>query len=511
MTSIADRMGLTDSVARHYMSYIDLNDADIERVTALRPEIERHADEIVSDFYAHIDRQPRLLEIIEGAGSSIERLKRAQRQYLLEVFGGDYGMAYIERRLAIGVMHNRIGLTPHWYLGSYSIYRHLLTPIVVAQHEDAATAMAVMNSVDKILSLDAQLAIETYNFAQLEDIREVSMSRDSLAASIQSYQGALARIAEGDLRETVEVDESDALADVGRSINQVTVRLAELASETALMVQSMATSVEEVQRVVSAQTVGATQQASAIAQTSSTLEEMRATSDQTLSRAQQLGETGHRIQTEGNHGLVTIGEVVQGMEQIREAMNGIAQTILSLSEQTQQIGDITNVVSNLAQQSKMLALNASIEAAKAGEAGRGFSVVAAEVRDLAEQSHQATAQVQRILQDIRHATDKAVMATESGTKGVNSGLDLVNTAGSVMESLMGAIEESSISSQQIVAAVQQEAQAIGQAATAVSEINEVTAQFVTTSEETRTAADDLGRLGDKLQELVQVYQLPENK
>jgi methyl-accepting chemotaxis protein len=404
-------------------------------------------------------------------------------------------------------MHNRIGLTPHWYLGSYSIYRHLLSPIVLAAHSDAATALAVMNSVDKVLSLDAQLAIETYNFLQLQDIKEVSTSRDSLTSSINRFQSALQRIADGDLRQTIEVDDSDPLADVGRSINQVTVRLADLARETTTMVQSLATSVEQVQRVVTSQTVGATEQASAIAETSSTLEQMRATSDQTLQRARQLGETGHRIQTEGNHGLTTIGEVARGMEEIRDAMGGIAQTILSLSEQTQQIGDITNVVSNLAQQSKMLALNASIEAARAGEAGRGFSVVAAEVRDLADQSHEATAQVQRILQDIRHATDRAVMATESGTRGANSGLALVNTAGTVMQSLMAAIEESSISSQQIVAAVQQEAQAISQAATAVSEINEVTAQFVNTSEETRTAAEDLGRLGEGLRNLVRVYQL----
>lgn len=86
---------------------------------------------------------------------------------------------------------------------------------------------------------------------------------------------------------------------------------------------------------------------------------------------------------------------------IRGKVNYIAKTILALSEQTQQIGEITEVVNGLAQQSKMLALNASIEAAKGGDAGKGFAVVADEVKDLAEQSQQSTAQVQNILLDIR--------------------------------------------------------------------------------------------------------------
>ena len=97
-------------------------------------------------------------------------------------------------------------------------------------------------------------------------------------------------------------------------------------------------------------------------------------------------------------------------------MANIAETILALSEQTQQIGDIIATVNDIADQSNLLALNAAIEAARAGEAGKGFAVVAGEVRSLAEQSRQATAQVKEILGDIQKATNTAVMVTEEGTK-----------------------------------------------------------------------------------------------
>src|SRR6476469_851314 len=121
------------------------------------------------------------------------------------------------------------------------------------------------------------------------------------------------------------------------------------------------------------------------------------------------------------------------MKSVRDKVQIIAQTILDLSKQTQQIGEITSVVNNIALQSKMLALNASIEAAKAGEAGKGFAVVASEVKNLAEQSEQSTTQVQKILEDIRHGTEKAVIVTEEGSKGVAEGTTIVKQMGEIMQ------------------------------------------------------------------------------
>src|SRR4029077_15008864 len=116
-----------------------------------------------------------------------------------------------------------------------------------------------------------------------------------------------------------------------------------------------------------------------------------------------LGEIAERTQEKGQLGLEAVEQSIQGMKSVRDKVQMIAQTILDLSNQTQQVGEITSVVNTLAQQSKMLALNASIEAAKAGEAGKGFAVVATEVKNLAEQSEQSTTQVQKILEDIRRA------------------------------------------------------------------------------------------------------------
>jgi methyl-accepting chemotaxis protein len=509
MGALLDELGMTEEVMAQYKRFVGLDDQDISNVTSIGPKILEKSTEIVDGFYTNVEKYPELLEIIRGADSNIDRLKGTQHKYLKEVFGGIYDGAYFEGRIRIGVIHNRIGLTPRWYLGSYSVYRVLINKYVSEAEPDSARAAAISASIGKLLSMDGQIAIETYNHFQLKDLTEASTTNETLTASIDDFKAVLSRMADGDLRKHVVRQDDAALNDVGVSINAVADQIARATRQANTIAVDMASSLNQVQQAITSQNVGATEQASAVSETSSSLEEMRATSNQTLDTARMLGENSQRTSEEGDQGLQTIQRVADGMNDIREAMNGIAQTILSLSDQTQQIGDITNAVSNIAQQSKMLALNASIEAAKAGEAGRGFAVVASEVKDLAEQSHQSTSQVQRILQDIRHATDKAVLATETGTKGVTSGLDLVDGARAVMSALVNAIEDTSASSQQMVAAIQQEAQGIQQAARAVSEISSVTSQFASSTKETDTTAKALTELAGELLATFDAYELPE--
>jgi methyl-accepting chemotaxis protein len=221
----------------------------------------------------------------------------------------------------------------------------------------------------------------------------------------------------------------------------MTESLAGVASGTTDAIDSIYSTLEQLQSSINSQSAGASQQAAAVNETTTSLDEIKAMSAQTMDKVQVLGEMAERSRRESEQGGAAVEQTIVGMTSIRERVEGIAQTILALSEQTQQIGEITAVVTNLAQQSKMLALNASIEAAKAGEAGKGFAVVAAEVRELAEQSQQSTAQVQKILQDIRHATDRAVMATEEGSKGVDAGMVSVQRSGEVMRQLGEVVRE----------------------------------------------------------------------
>src|SRR5919201_992949 len=123
------------------------------------------------------------------------------------------------------------------------------------------------------------------------------------------------------------------------------------------------------------------------------------------------------------------------MGESRDEVEAIAGDVQALSDRTAQIGEITNAVNDIADQSNLLALNATIEAARAGEQGKGFAVVADQVRNLAEQSKEATAQVQSILEEIDAATRAAVKAAEDGTTVVEAGAELAAQAGEIISQL----------------------------------------------------------------------------
>lgn len=504
--SLAEIMQVDAQERASRLSYINLTEADCKLLRQFKPVIEKQADMIVDRFYAHITHYPELTKIIELAGSNIDRLKVTQKRYLLEIFDGNFDVAYFENQLKIGVIHKRIGLTPRWYLGGYSIYLQLVNPIIMRKYwYNPKKVLALQGAFNKVIFMDAQLAIDTYTYALLEDVKEVSLSKHEIEDKIAIYKAFIAKVSEGDLSQQLVISGDDDLASLAEQINNMVSGLSQITRHITDIGQTIAETISRLNSTIVSQSSGASQQASAVNETTTTLEEIKATSQQTQSKAQTLGQVAENIRKEGEHGIMAVQQVIRSMGEIREQVNTISQTILMLSEKTQLVANITTVIANLTQQSKMLALNASIEAAKAGDAGKGFAVVAAEVRDLAEQSQQSTEQVHKILRDIQLATDRAVMATEQGTKSVNHGEELVKNTGEIMEKLNKVINESVIASQQIVAAVRQEGAGISQVAIAMNEINKVTAQFVSAAEQSKTVSSDLADISKQLQQSIGVY------
>jgi len=267
----------------------------------------------------------------------------------------------------------------------------------------------------------------------------------------------------------------------------------------------MVSTLEEARHAANVQSTGAAEQAASINEITSSLGEIEKSSTQTIEKAKALGEVAELTRTKGQLGLDAVEQSITGMKNVREKVQTIAKTILELSNQIQQVGEITAAVNTIAQQSKMLALNASIEAAKAGEAGKGFAVVATEVKNLAEQSEHSTVQVQKILEDIRHATEKSVMATEEGIKGVDHGTNLVEETGKVVKNLTDVIHEASLASQQIEAAIRQEGIGIEQITSGMNEINKVTHSYVESVKQTTEAINSLVNNIDGLKKYIDTY------
>jgi methyl-accepting chemotaxis protein len=332
-------------------------------------------------------------------------------------------------------------------------------------------------------------------------------SREALQAAVREYSLFAARVADGDLTATVEAAGSDDLGELSTSLNSMVGGLAEISGQIQGGVQEIAASTEQILSSVRNHTQSAAQQSAAISETSATINELRAAADDTAQRARdvarQAGESVH-VSDEGNEAVTAIAGA---MEEIRTRVDGIAQEILTLSERTLQIGAITQTVNELADRSKLLALNASIEAARAGEHGKGFAVVADQVRGLAEQSKAATAQVETILADVKEATSAAVAASAEGTKVVDQGLRLTTQAGEGIHSLTDTIRAASHAAEQIAASAHQQSVGMDQIADAMSDIDGGTSQFLEGAQQSQSAAESLNGLAAKLTALTERYQV----
>jgi len=501
--SLTGAMGINGEEQQQRREFINLTSADEKLLRQLVTVIEPHVDRIVEAFYNNIRPYPELKKIISDAGSSIEKLKGSQRSYILELFSGNYGAEYFERRLRIGVVHQRIGLTPRWYLGSYATYMQLLVPVILRHWWwRPKKAMQAIQALGKVLSLDTQLAIDTYIDGLVKELNSVNLSKEEQERRISHYLDLVGHVATGNLSHRVKAEGDDKLAHLGDALNHMVDGLASMTTSVTESSNAMLDTARDVKKAVTAQSSGASQQASAVNETTTTLEEINATAQQNLDKATSLYETTKLAKSEGKDGLVAVETAIAAMHEIHGSMEDISTHITELNERLKQIEEITNTVDDLAQQSRMLALNASIESAKAGEAGRGFTVVAEEVKELAEQSRQAAAQVKSILSEVSGASNRAVQSVAAGNAGADKGAELTERAGLVLQGLNKVINDVALSSQQIVAAIRQETAGIEQIRTAMREINTITVQFVSATQQTDHAAEQFTDNAAQLQDMV---------
>ena len=263
--------------------------------------------------------------------------------------------------------------------------------------------------------------------------------------------------------------------------------------------QIIASSSTEIAATLEQQERTANQQAAAVNETTTTMNELSTSSKSTAEQAESAVSDAKQALNLTENGSEAVEKTLEGMANLREKVDAIAQQIIRLSEQTNQIGNISKLVSDLANQTNMLALNAAVEAVRAGEHGKGFAVVAAEIRKLSDESQKSAQRINTLVGDIQSAINSTVIVTEEGTKTVVSGVEIAQMTASAFAGVSDAVNNVVLNNQQISLNTQQQAIAISQVLEAMNSINQGTNETANGLNQTKTGLQKLNQVALELQ------------
>jgi methyl-accepting chemotaxis protein len=266
------------------------------------------------------------------------------------------------------------------------------------------------------------------------------------------------------------------------------------AGELATVVQQLRTSSEE-------QTAGISRQATALQQLEQTVQEIRQGSQLAAEKALQLGNAAGSAGQMGQEGGAAIERTLSNLEAIRAEVSGMASRILALDARTREVSGIVDTVKTLADQSNMLAINAAIEAVRSGDSGKGFGVVAREMRSLADQSIQATQRIRDVLDGVSASMREAAKVSEQGEHRVQLSLDAVRTSGAQLQKLASIVGDTSTSVRQITAAVAQQDAGTSQIAQAIQELSSQMRRTLKVVEETQAVTRAVQSLSGKMSDV----------
>ncbi|MBZ5522133.1 MAG: HAMP domain-containing protein [Acidobacteriia bacterium] len=331
-------------------------------------------------------------------------------------------------------------------------------------------------------------------------------AQESLQKSVTDFLTIVSQIARGDLTLRGRVT-SDALGNVVDSVNYMLdnfCKVLERVRRAAIDVQSSANEILIASEEMSS---GAIQQDQEITNTSSAVEQLTVSMKQVSNNAEASAEAARRALDAAEQGNRSVHDTLEGMQRIRSSVQATAKRIKALGDRSLEISEIVNVINDITEQTNLLALNAAIEAARAGEAGRGFAVVADEVRKLAEHSRTATKDIAALIKAIQAETNDAVVVMEEGTKEVEIGAKLADQAGKALEAISMVVRQSAELVQEISLASKQQVRGTEGVANAMQIISNITRQTSQGARQTSRTVEQLVHMSEQLNEALSQFRV----
>jgi len=343
----------------------------------------------------------------------------------------------------------------------------------------------------------------------LADARAARERVEMVTAGVDEAIAAMIRLViQGDLSGTLRLGVSDAaLTPLIAGVGQVMETLKKFVTEIREAALQLSTSSAEVLAAATQNESSTSAQASAIHETTATMEELKGASHQIAENAQMVASIAEQTLSGARQGEGAIKSFMTSMESVKENAVEVDDAIAKLSKRVERIGTVVEVIDEIADRSDLLALNAALEGAKAGEAGRGFSIVAAEMRRLAENVMESTKEIKNLITEIREATHAAKEASDGNKKMAAEGEKLGGHAMQSVSGILTGIQETSDAARVIHLATQQQRTATEQVVQSMSEIEEVTRQAQAGSRQATGAAAELTKLAERLAALVKRFKV----